>query len=461
MPATSSTTQASDTTTGVFGNGRDATDADDVDYRFALTETPEGFEVQGADEIDVDESVRWPQPQSPVIFAADGTTWQTGPWLSIAGNNGQFGPISMFPFVRPPITYTVGDAEARTGTSTDGVEVTTLQRGASFVEIAARGLDPLATAAVANALQLTADGTSIPDDAIPAGLRLRGNIDVLPWDWGWTPDSRANVNYGIPGGSSWMSFSAGTLDAASQRIESAPYFLTDIRYISIRGNAGIAGTYQHSFGDTTQYAIWRLADREYVASATGMSLDDLIQYAGLVVQPGDPQWRGDMWDDLQDEAGACCTESPGTGGAISPEQVPIASVEDVEWRAEVTVFEQSISWNLTRGLPATDGLGFESPLGAPVLRVASRYGWLGGPDEFPAAAVAVVDHSMVGSVLRLTTTGSQPQTVQITLQPVGHDVLAPYLVGAVVLPWLDGGFVAQLIAPDGQTIAIQTDADLP
>jgi hypothetical protein len=30
-----------------------------------------------------------------------------------------------------------------------------------------------------------------------------------------------------------------------------------------------------------------------------------------------------------------------------------------------------------------------------------------------------------------------------------------------VLPWVDGGFVAQLIAPDGQTIAVQTDADLP
>jgi hypothetical protein len=439
---------------GTGGSGDGATD--DVDYRFALAATPDGFEANGADVSpgDLDD---WMMPAGPTLFAADGTSWQTGPWLTIASGNDQTGIAYMFPFVRPPMSYMVGDVEARTGASVDGVEVTSLRRGANVVEIAARGLDPLATAAVAQALQLTDDGIAIPDAAIPTGLRPRPDIDVTSWDWGWTPGIRANVSYGSIERSAWMSFAVRDREEESGPLTSAPYFLTDVRYLVVGHGSGIAGTYDRPGGDPTQYAIWQTADREYIANATGMDLDELIGYAGQIVQPGDLEWRSGLWDDLREEVQDCCR-----GGLETPMysvEVPIASVGDGAWFVNADVQAGSVGWNFTHGGPRGDGFGVSSPLGAPVLRVGSRYGWAGAPAEFPAGAIAIVDRSMVGTVLRLTTTGSQPETIEIRLEPVDGDLLAPYLVGAAVLPWLDGGFVAQLIAPDGQTIAVQTDAD--
>lgn len=452
-----STTEArAPSSNGTGDDGDDAAEADEIDYRFALPAAPDGFEVTSAEEIQQTEE--WPLPITPALFAADGSTWQSGPWLTIAGGDESTGGwFAMFPFTRPPIIYTIGDVEARTGGSVQGVEVTTLMRGGRRVEIAARGLDPLTTAAVAHALQWTDTGHTIPGAAIPAVLRSRSDLDVTPWAMGWAPGARATVSYQAVERPAWLGFGVRPLGAAPALSTSAPYFLTDLRYLVVRGGTGVAGTFEGGPNDPTHYVIWEIADREYVATATGIALDELISYAATVVQPGDPGWRADLWDEMQVDARNCCDAR--SGEVSEYVDTPIVSA-DGGWRAEAAAQGASVSWNFTESTTG-DAFGVQSPLGAPVLQVGSRYGWAYIPDEFPAAAVALVDRSMVGAMLRLTTTGSQPQTVEVRLEPVEDDMLAPYLTAAAVLPWLDGGFVAQLIGPDGQTIAVQTDADLP
>jgi hypothetical protein len=456
--AAPSTSAAPQQPSGSNGDGG-GTAEDDVDYRFALP-TPEGFETTGAD---LSEPMHdWFRPPAPALFAADDSSWQTGPWLTItSGNEQTTGIATMFPFTRPAMPYTIGDAEARTGLSIDGIEVTTLRQGATVVEIGARGLDPLATAAVAQAIQVADGGIAVPDAAIPAGLRPRPEIDVATWHYGaWSPDQRANVSFGAPAQDGWIGFAALPQGGAAGVLAAAPFFLGDLRYVVVGAGAGVAGSFDAGGPDPIHHVVWQLADRDYVATATGVGLDELIGYAASVLQSGDPDWRTSMWDDLRDDARDCCQQSPFL--PYRPVEVPVAIAEGAEWRTEAAVMQAgSVDWNFTLGGVNGDGFGMRSPVGAPVLRVGSRYGGIGQPAEFPAAAVAIVDRTMVGAVLRLSTTGSQPQTISVTLQPVDDDALQPYLVGAVVLPWLDGGFVAQLIAPDGQTIAVQTDADLP
>jgi hypothetical protein len=452
--AAPSTTEPRPTSGGAEGpadGGRETA----TDYRFVLTDAPEGFAPMGVDELTGDDSA---YPAPPMLFAADGTTWATGPWLLIS-SGGEYSPGVIFPFTRPTITWALDDGEAETGPGAGGVEVTTFARDGREASVAGRGLDGLTTAAVAAQLAVNDDTLGIPDAAIPAGLRARPDIDVTPWEWQWVPGTRTSVSYGSIDGDGWMTVNVRPRGLAPDVFGAATYLLSDVRYLVVGGATAIAGTYPARFGDPVQYVVWQLADREYVAMGTGIALDELIASVGSVAQPGDPAWRQDRWDDLRTAVRQCCNDPRGDSPTGPPALVPSASADD-RWDVEVRVDGDTVRWDGSSP-GGGDFVGVATPAGAPLLRIGTRARWPGMPAEFPVIAVALVDRSMRGSTLRLTTTGSTAQTVEVALQPLDHAALAPYLAGAVVVPWLDGGFVAQLIAPDGQTIAVQTDADLP
>jgi len=127
-PAPSSTAPAAP----VEGSGDPSGETDTserTDFRLGLAELPDGFEVTGATLLDASDNLSPFRPPKPTWFAADGATWATGPWLVVLGGDPQVGPWTTFGFRRPPVKYSIGEADARTGESADGIEVTVVQLG--------------------------------------------------------------------------------------------------------------------------------------------------------------------------------------------------------------------------------------------------------------------------------------------------------------------------------------------
>lgn len=445
------------TTTAPGANGSTSgtvVDEVDDDFRFALAEVPEGFRVTEANVISPDTT--WMPAAGATLFAADGATWDTGPWLMVLANRRDRGSMLTYQFSRPPTTVPIGTATGRVGVAYGGLELTTFAVAGTDVSVVARGVDPLATVAVAETLTVVDGGASIPAEALPSGMRARPDLDVVRWEAGWRPTVRASVSYEDPERGIWLSITAGAVTDDGW-IDSAGFFLSDLRYTLADGGAGVAGRYRSGYGgDPPAWAIWQHNGREYVAYSYGMEVDELLGHVGNVIQVGDDGWNDGRWAELREAATDCCSYPPAEPTVY--DEVAVAS-DDGEWTATIDVGSYA-NWTITKDASngAVYGFGLSAIEGTPALRVNAGADWSGADQSFHVMAVVLVDRGMLGTRLQLTTTGSVGTTVAIDVTPVDG---TPYLSAAAVLPWIDGGFVAQLVGPDGQVLAVQTDADLP
>lgn len=452
--ATPTTTTAAPAANGSTPGGGAVVDEADEDFRFALAEVPEGFRVTEANVISPDTT--WMPAAGATLFAADGATWDTGPWLMVLANRRDRGTVLSYQFSRPPTSVPIGPAAGRVGVAHGGLELTTFAVADTDVSVVARGVDPLTTVAVAETLTVVDGGASIPAEALPSGMRARPDLDVVRWEAGWRPTVRASVSYEDPERGIWLSITAGAVTDDGW-IDSAGFFLSDLRYTLAGGDTGVAGRYRSGYGgDPPAWAIWQHNGHEYVAYSYGMDVDELLGHVGNVTQVGDDGWHDGRWAELREAATDCCSYPPAESTVY--DEVAVAS-DDGEWTATIDV-GPSVNWAITEDASngAVFGLGLDATEGAPALRVDAAADWWGADQTFHVMAVVLVDRGMLGTRLQLTTTGSVGTTIAIDLAAVDG---TPYLSAAAVLPWVDGGFVAQLVGPDGQVLAVQTDADLP
>lgn len=435
-------------------------DSSDPDWRMVLREVPDDYELTVVQASGPMEAARRPMQ----LLVGEGATWDTGPWVLVTSSpRDQVGGdgLSLFydwPLRRPPASVTVGGWEGLTGKAYTGIDLLALRDDATEAIVLYRGVDLATVSDLVGAA--TIEGTTIvlPSAGMPGGLAPLTDEDLTFWLSGWSPDVASYLEIRRPDGSGLISIVG--MPPAPGRSSSgvAGFFLGDLHYVTIGGEPGVAGTFANSTtGPPVLMVRWRHDGRQLVASSSaGLTLPELIDVASDVITSGDPDWSVDAWRAARHQESLCCqAEQPPR--ELSYGIDAFAAPADAHWSLDLRVGDSSVDWWF-RG---RGSFGGTTPRSAPALDVTSTYGYAFLTDAYHAGATAILDRAQVGSVLRLTTTGTAPQTIEVPLQPVRQsDLLEPFIVAGAVLPWSDGGFVAELVAPDGTTILTQTDADL-
>lgn len=426
------------------------------DLRVLVNTVPDGYEVTGATADGGGGPVESPEGAgSYQLFVGDGATWSTGQWLLVAAGEPDFGFGYNFQFTRPPTDTTVNGMPASTGRGTVGDELTMVRDEREMVVVAGRGLPMGATTSIAASVSTEGGVLSLAASAVPAGLTLHPVHDPRQWFLGWTSGAGGVVGYQSTDGTTYIQVAVSALDPADTTLVDAAFFLDDLRYAVVRGEEALAGTYGWSGDWPVRVVLWEEGERRFTVTTFGRStIDDALTFAASVMTPDDPIWRDRRWDDALDDARQCCT----TSDDLDPVTVEQAAVGNAAWTVDASVYGDQLQWTFWSH---RNGFGDSATISAPMLEVGTSYvGW--EQAEMYVGVLAIVDQSMPGAVLRLSLSGSDPRTVEVPLHAVAaSDELAPYLIGATVLPWIDGGFTAELVATDGTVIATRTDADLP
>ena len=433
---------------------RPGRDVEAGDGRMALTEIPAGYQVSLAARLDEDEIVGVPPRQ---LFVGPDARWSTGPWLMIdvAGDEQEI--QRSHPFTRPPTALTVAGAPAVAGVAAGGIEQVVFRAGDQVVVVYGRGLPP-GTALTVAERGLFRDGVvSVPASALPAGFTVRTTDDAPWWLQGWwTQPPETLLEFYAADRDGFITIGNRPYDGEAWNLEDAAFFLDDLRYLFIDGNAAVAGTIDGLDG-RHHLLFWRAADRELFAAITDdLTLDEAIDVAAHVLVAGERGWKDDFWNDARADARGCC----GTDALLASVEVPaVGALDGQHWRMHAEVREDEVGWYFDTD---TSGLGLSSEQTAPTLEVGGSYAVAFDDDPFDVAAVAMLDRGQLGAVLRLTTTGTLAQSIDVPLQPIeGSSTFSPFIVAGAVVPWSDGGFTAQLLGPDGTTLLTRSDLDLP
>ncbi len=435
---------AAPTTTEVVVRG--VSESPFVDLRAVIVDPPPGYVGTAAEPGLLRRGVTSDQTGFEV-FAAAGTTWSTGPWVTLDS------ATEHVEFVGPPTTVTVGEWGALSGHSTIGDETVLVTTPAGAFAVSTKGL------AQGTALELAATVTvggridrpflAIPAGALPPGLERLDTTSASYWAFGARGRDVAWTQYYAEDGGLMVLLSRPS--TGSDALGDARYFLDGVHYLYVDGVPAIAGRWNLA-ADTV---VWQRDGRVLQLTSIGPDLDQQLRAAASVVVAGEPGFDDDRW---QRAVGG--RDRPEVDQATIATDVPAGPVRGTIWATE------SGGW-LTWWLSSRDVHVAESVLlaGAPTLRIGVEPLSPDRLDEgFTVVAIALGDPTLAGSTLRLR--AGDEQTFNLAESSPGEIIDAAAFAGrwaaGTSVAWTTGGIVAELIAPDGVTVlASATEADLP
>jgi hypothetical protein len=415
------------------------------DMRAILAPVPDGFHASSASlQPSVDGSFAPPVSGAQLFVGAD-ATWSAGPWVLITGPTG----FSTSSFTHPPTTIDVNGQPGQVGPADIGDEMTAFGTDGRFAVVTTKGLAAGSSTTIAAALTIDGASTSISASALPGMTPY--DADATSW-WvsGMLDGPFGSIGYSNDDGTKDLWFTIRPASANPGWFEAAPFFLDDITYATVDGNVAIAGT-RAGFGAAFPVVVWRTGGRDVSLWYTGMTTDEALAAAASLVVPTDLLWSDEAWQRA---------EAPEADESRAPDTVdlPVGTANTGAWTGNVSVVNGSASWWMN-GSQA--GFGNGAPLAPTFLQVGASTLSPGQTGEMYAGAIALVDASVPAATLLITTTSGT--TVGGPLAPLADrsNLLGgPRLGAAMVFPWTEGGFTAQLIAADGTVLATQTDGDL-
>ncbi len=446
------------TTSTPTGDGGIGGTAADLDWRMALADTPAGYELITVELVD---DLLYAEPPT-LLFAPLGASAASGPWLLVTAADRDMGLQYQYTFNRPPTDLAIGGYPAQAGSATGGFDQLVVRRETATMIVLSRGLDTATVGAIAEAVSFDDEVIDVPGSALPAGFLPIDATSLDMWTGGWQPGVRSQIGLISADPGPMISIAARPTRPGPTPDAAARFFLDDLHYVTVGGHRGVAGVQGFDrYFVGMRLVVWHDGERELILSApASMSLGQALEVAGNVITAGDERWSDELWDEAYSDAAECCDSFPPDAEDSSVTGFPaLAAPDDGRWLLDLYPSRAALGWDV---LNDRTRIGGAMDLRAPTLDVAPSY-ITAFDDAIPyVGAFALLDRSQAGAVLRLTTNGSSPQSVEIALRPVdGSDPLAPFIAAGALLPWTDGGFVARVIAPDGTVILTQSDADLP
>lgn len=416
-----------------------------ADVRVALSPVPDGLEPAWARR----ESAGGGVSGTLQLFAADGTTWDTGPWVLVATG----AQARQVWFRRPPVAVSTDAGTGWVGASGWGDETTVLDPTDSLpssIAVVTKGLEPGAGASIGAMVGVDGNTVNVPASAVP-GMHSIDPGPVARW-FGGSSSTSGQIMYG---GSTYVQVESTLRDGSSGSTFDGRYFLSGVRYLTIGGHPAVAGML-HLGRNEQPVVTWTTADRVIIVSGDDGTLDELIDLADDVVLPTDPAWRDALWEDA---AGASIETEVAEGTMPRNRLAQRPGSEAGEWSFSASAIDsQAIAWTAQLDAPgSTIGFRASVALPGPALDVQVSRGQRS--QDFAVMAFAAAEATSTGALLRLTVDGA---THEVALHPPEDATDLPgLLVAGIARPWTAGGFTVELVAADGTVIATRSDADVP
>jgi hypothetical protein len=407
-----------------------------------------------------------------VLYLSAGASADAGTWLLLQVDDNP--PLLPFDagFVRPPRATFIGEAPGAVGRGLAGDETTVFDHLGGRVTVIGHGLLPGQTESIARNLEIEDGVAKVPDDQVPSGLH-RQQTRYIPAGMDFVhvpvqPRDRRDASYTLTdGGTVDVAVSAIEPDQAAAVVPTASFFLDDVTPVVVRGNIGTTGTQ----GDR-RWLVWSEGRHLVSLGATGVGRDALVAFAADLRLATDRDWDEAAWSNAVVVAGESeARRAEEASAAPVTRIVDRGSLRgDVSWWDIGAVVDgDDLAWTLRTGENTVPGDTWTTDAGAPfrtpfALETNGRQIYNTDPvaadahelSTWYAGAIVVVDPSLAGSVLRLTTDGPNVTIIETTVHPVvgveGH------LLAGAALRWTDH-YTAELIGPDGTRLAVSTDAD--
>jgi hypothetical protein len=264
---------------------------------------------------------------------------------------------------------------------------------------------------------------------------------------------------------------ASIADPGYDPLAVAPFYLSDIAYVTVGSHQGIMGVFHHGGGTSARSVRWRSGGVDIELSSYGLEAHQLLDLAARASTRADRAWTERQWEAAED------------GDFPFDESQPVLVEQALDFgdggggALMATRFGSALSWWIDQSTRLDIGR-YGQPAAPVVLQVATNPVPATETDRAThVVAMVLGDASIDGATLQLRVgalvSGAAEGSEQMSGAPLhplngGDDATTAvptefgYTHGvALALPWTEGGFVAELIAADGITVlATATPADL-
>ena len=439
---------------------------DTIDEHRALLPASTGFELTRIDARQADPIASG----VAVLYASAGATVDEGSWLLLVLDRESIHLPLDAGFDGPPQAAFIGRLPAVIGPGVIGDESVVFDLAGIRAAVTSHALAPGTAESIARQVRVVGGVPEIPADAVPAGLvaqpalRVPDGLDfaALPsassdrWDVAYVEPSGATLTLTVTTVAGEQSEAVGPL---------AAFFLDDVSAPTVRGVPAIEGE-----RDGVRWLIWTEGSNLVTLAATGVAPERLVAAGDALVLALDPDWSEAGWRsarrvaDFRQESDARSSSAADVARIVDRGSMPGATSW---WDVTARLDQSTLSWTLRTGdIPVerdTTSIGGGLPLERPFdLEAAGRQVYnldppgadAGEMSEWYAVAIVVVDPSLAGSMLRLTTDGPRAATTETTVHEVRG--LDGHLFAAAALRWTDH-YTAELVGPDGIVLAVASD----